>query len=143
MKSNEFLQMYAKILASYNKAVTKTCQEYGLNHTCFDILIFLNNNPQYDTASQIETVRGIKKAMASVAVETLVSSGYLKRCPDETDRRIQHLKLTHKSKKVTAIGQELQDAFQDSLFSGLTAEEKNTYEQINKKIMLALQAMEG
>jgi len=143
MTSNEFLQMYARILASYYNAAAKTCQEYGLNHTCFDILVFLDNNPQYDTARQIESVRGIKKAMEAIAIDKLAQSGYLLRREDESDRRVKHLKLTEKSRRITGIGRELQDAFQKHLVADLTAEELSYYEKISRKMLLALNDMEG
>jgi MarR family transcriptional regulator for hemolysin len=140
MKSFEYLQIYARILASYNQTVTKTCQEYGLNHTCFDILIFLNNNPQYDTAWQIEEKRGIKKAMTSVAVEQLSRAGYLERVADTADRRIQHLKLTAKSHEITEIRSRMQDTFHQQLCADLTPQELDCYEKINEKLLHSLQS---
>ena len=44
----------------------------------FDILLFLANNPEYKTASDIVGYRGIKANLISVNVDKLVHDRYLK-----------------------------------------------------------------
>lgn len=143
MKTHEFLEMYAKILATYSNAVSRTCQKYGINKTSFDILIFLKNNPKDNTARSIEEKRGIKKSIASVTIEKLCQLGYLNKYSDEVDRRIQHLELTEKSIEITTIGQQLQSAFQERLFSGLSQEEKDIYLKVSEKLLVSLNDMKG
>lgn len=71
-------------------------QKYGINQTCFDILLFFANNPKHNTARDICEVRGIKSGIASVSVEILIENGFLVRKDDESDRRRRRLILTEK-----------------------------------------------
>ena len=49
-----------------------------LGKVAFDILLFLANNPEYKTASDIVEYRGIKANLVSVNVDKLVHDRYLK-----------------------------------------------------------------
>lgn len=143
MKLHELLGLYAKILNAYGNAVSKIYREYGINQTCSDVLIFLKNNPEHDTASSIVEIRGLKKGMVSVAIEQLFQSDLLVRIPDESDRRVQHLKLTEKSLKLAAIGQQLQNDFQNQLFSKISSDEQKCLENLSEKMLLSLSEMKG
>jgi len=143
MKANEFLGIYVKMLSAYSDAVTKACRKYGVNRTCFDILIFLKNNPEDNTARDIVEKRGIKKSMASVAVEQLCMMDYVTRYQDQADRRIQHLKLTRKSESITCMGLKLQAAFEKRVLNGMNAEERKTYLSATEKLLAALKSMKA
>ena len=73
------------------------CRQYGMNQTCFDVLMFCANNPDRNTARDVCEVRGIKSGMASVAVETLEKSGLLERREDPEDRRKHRLMPTERA----------------------------------------------
>ena len=55
------------------------CQKLHLPQTAFDILMFLANNPGYQTASDVVEVRKLKANLVSVNVDRLVQEGYLVR----------------------------------------------------------------
>ncbi len=55
------------------------CRQLELPQTAFDILMFLGNNPDYKTASEIVEIRHIKANLVSVNVDRLVREGYLTR----------------------------------------------------------------
>lgn len=64
----------------YNSSKLKHFTD-GLNllgKVAFDILLFLANNPEYKTASDIVEYRGIKANLVSVNVDKLVHDRYLK-----------------------------------------------------------------
>ena len=73
-----------------------SARELKLPQTAFDILMFLANNPDYKTASDIVEVRKIKANLVSVNVEKLVRDGYLERKAVEGDRRKVELICTKK-----------------------------------------------
>ena len=52
-----------------------------------DILLFLHNNPGYDTARDICTYRQLKPALVSLYIENLVQLGFLAREGVPEDRR--------------------------------------------------------
>ena len=61
--------------------------EYGLNQLEIDILLFLHNNPDCNTASDIVELRGLAKSNVSTAIERLRREGYLRVMPDRGNRR--------------------------------------------------------
>lgn len=78
----------------------------GLNlfgKVAFDILLFLVNNPEYKTASDIVEYRGIKANLISVNVDKLVRDRYLKKKNVKSDRRKTMLICTDKAQECYSI----------------------------------------
>ena len=57
---NPSLEFSQKFVVGYNAACKPLCQELKLPQTALDILLFLVNNPEYKTASDIVEVRKLK-----------------------------------------------------------------------------------
>ena len=53
---NPSLEFSQKFVVGYNAACKSLCQELKLPQTALDILLFLVNNPEYKTASDIVEV---------------------------------------------------------------------------------------
>ncbi len=68
-------------------------QRYGLSQLEIDVLLFLYNNPAYNTARDICAMRGFAKSNVSNAVELLREEGYLCCQPDPANRKLQRLLL--------------------------------------------------
>ena len=68
-----------KTSAAYAALCKPLCQKLHLPQTAFDILMFLANNPGYQTASDVVEVRKLKANLVSVNVDRLVQEGYLVR----------------------------------------------------------------
>ena len=83
---NPSLEFSQKFVVGYNAACKPLCQELKLPQTALDILLFLVNNPEYKTASDIVEVRKLKANLVSVNVDRLVQEGYLVRKPVKGDR---------------------------------------------------------
>ena len=66
-----------KTSAAYAALCKPLCQKLHLPQTAFDILMFLANNPGYQTASDVVEVRKLKANLVSVNVDRLVQEGYL------------------------------------------------------------------
>ena len=71
-----YVQHYKKYHAARFEAASV---QYGLNQLEIDILLFLHNNPGYDTARDICTYRQLKPALVSLYIENLVQLGFLAR----------------------------------------------------------------
>ncbi|MFR7900113.1 MAG: MarR family winged helix-turn-helix transcriptional regulator [Ruminococcus sp.] len=95
-------------MKAYETFFEPVCKKFQLNQTSFDVLMFLANNPKYNTARDICEIRGIRTGIASVAVDFLVSNGYLLRQPDDIDRRIWRLLITEKSAPIIQEGRAVQ-----------------------------------
>lgn len=127
-----------KMSRAYNAKCKPLCQELKLPQTAFDILMFLANNPNYKTASEIVEIRKIKANLVSVNVDKLVQEGYLERKAVQGDRRKSNLICTDKAQPVIKRGQALQASFFEQLFEGASEEAKEAFsevlEQISKKL---------
>ena len=99
-------------------------QKVKITTNSFDILMFLGNNLQYQTARDIVKVRNIKANLVSINVDKLIKEGYLKREAIEGDRRKTKLVCTTKAQPVIREGQQLQQEFVDHLFDNITQKEK-------------------
>ena len=142
MSPSEFLTISRKFLHVYESYCAPICEKYRLKQSELDILLFIGNNPEFNTARDVCEIRKIKKGIASVMIENLVERGYLIREADPKDRRIQRLVLTEQCDPVLADGRCRQKDFFDAVHSGLTAEELQLYQQLSDKILQQIIRME-
>lgn len=116
-----------KIALAYSAVCKPLCRQLELPQTAFDILMFLGNNPDYKTASEIVEIRHIKANLVSVNVDRLVREGYLTRHGVEGDRRKTELLCTEKAQPIIARGRQLQNAFSERLFAGMDEEARRAF----------------
>ncbi|MGN1205113.1 MAG: MarR family winged helix-turn-helix transcriptional regulator [Lachnospiraceae bacterium] len=116
-----------KLVQAYDTQCKPLCQELKLPKTAFDILMFLGNNPEYKTATDIVEVRGIKANLVSINVEKLVKEGLLVREADPNDRRKVRLSCTKKALPIIEKGRKMQEAFQQALFAHTDEETMQTF----------------
>lgn len=121
------VQMHEHVRAfeeAYAAMLKPLCAELGMSQTALDILLFLANNPGYDTARDICIYRHMKPGIVSFHIDRLVGEGYLARKSDEKDRRVMHLTVTAAAAPVVVRGQELQAALGARLTAGLGDEDR-------------------
>ena len=114
---NMSMEFSRKLALAYTAICKPLCQTLKLPQTAFDILLFLANNPAYQTAANIVEVRKIKANLVSVNVDKLVRDGYLTREPMPGDRRKTRLLCTEKAQPIILQGRQLQSAFLQRLFA--------------------------
>ena len=114
---NMSMEFSRKLALAYTAVCKPLCQTLKLPQTAFDILLFLANNPAYQTSVDIVEVRKIKANLVSVNVDKLVRDGYLTREPMPGDRRKTRLLCTEKAQPVIMQGRQLQSAFLQRLFA--------------------------
>ena len=112
---NPNMEFAIKTAQAYNAVCKPLCQELKLPQTAFDILMFLANNPDRRTASDIVEVRKLKANLVSVNVDRLVQEGYLRREAVAGDRRKTLLIGTEKARSVVERGREVQNRFLERL----------------------------
>ena len=98
------------------------------------VLLFLANNPGYDTARDIAELRGLAKSQVSQAVELLVSRDLLRRVADGADRRVVHLEITEAGAALAARCQAIQAACGRRLLESLTPEESDQFSRLLAKV---------
>ena len=86
-----------KMTQAYHIMLTPLCKETGLPPLAMDILLFLANNPEHNTAKDICRMRGHKSGIVSVHVERLVNDGLLERQEMPGDRRQTRLVCTEQA----------------------------------------------
>lgn len=134
MAIKSFFALMRNAYAVYDKYCQAVTRQWGINSTSFQILMFLANNPDNNTARDVCIHRGLKTGIVSVSVEHLVSKGLVERRVDPVDRRIQRLYLTELADELVNSGNEIQNHFYNTLRQGLTEEEFDTYYELTKKI---------
>ncbi|WP_028043237.1 MarR family transcriptional regulator [Candidatus Stoquefichus massiliensis] len=123
----ELLNMIQSMKKLYDHLCLGVTKKYQISRNELDILLFLHNNPQFDSAKDIVEKRGLVKSHASMGIEKLVKSHYLETIQDNKDRRKYHLYLLPPSKDIVEDGLQVQKQFYDILFKGFTVEEKKMY----------------
>lgn len=114
------------LLDAYAGIMRPLSAELNMAQTAVDILMFLANNPGYDTAKDICTMRHLKPGIVSFHVEKLVQEGYLERQNVPGDRRKCRLVCTEKSASIIEKGRALQAKFMRKMTKGLEKEQIDT-----------------
>lgn len=130
----QLLQLSRQYGRFYHRQFIPLLEETGLSMREVHVLLFLANNPEYDTARDVSEFRSLSKSQVSQAVDFLVAEGFLLRTPDLTDRRVIHLSLTEDALPLTKQAQALQAECGRQLLSGISAEQE-------KQLQLILEIM--
>lgn len=93
-RPTDFMTNTRRIIKLYESMLRTICEQYQLTLIEATILSFLYNNPGIDTAADIAELRMLSKGNVSLAVESLIQKGLLKREQDGADRRRIHLHPT-------------------------------------------------
>ena len=72
MQQKVSIEFAHNLFQSYRIRCNSFCHEMQIPPTAFDILMFLANNPAYNTAKDIVELRGVKANLVSVNVDRLV-----------------------------------------------------------------------
>lgn len=107
---------------------------YGLNQLEIDILLFLHNNPELCTASDICRYRALAKSNVSTAVERLRSRGVLTVSPAPGNRRQRLLGFTDEGCTMAAALVEIQRRSIEPLFAGFTLEEQQALQDYLRRM---------
>ena len=128
------LTMSSKIKPFYERLCASTCEAYGITQAMFDVLMFVVNNPEHNTARDITTYRGITSGMVSISVEKLIQIGFLERNQKTDDRRIQFLTPTEKASGLVEMGKSIQKQFIEVLNQGISSSDREKANEIIRTI---------
>ena len=118
----------------YEKSVMPVCKTYGLTYMEFTVLMFLQNNPKYDTAAQLGKIRRLSKSHVSVSVKGLQEKGLVNGVYYPGNQKTLHLQLTKKAEPVVEAGLAAQKEFGASLVRGFTPEEVAQLQYLTDKL---------
>ena len=115
-----YVQHYKKYHAARFEAASV---QYGLNQLEIDILLFLHNNPDCRTASDICRYRGLAKSNVSAAVS-----------PAPDNRRQRLLGFAPDALPMVAVLADIQRCSLEPLFAGFTAQEQQTLQDYLRRM---------
>ena len=134
MIKTNFIVMSHYALSAYTKICRPVCQQYDISQTSLDILVFLADHNELNTAKDICMNTGIKKNLVSMNVEKLVAGDFIRRESDPSDRRVVHLIVTEKASPVIEKGREIKKYFKEAFIKDIDEEDYKIYRKCIEKI---------
>ncbi len=111
------------------ECIAPVCKEYHLTGTQVTVLLFLYNNPERNTATDIIKYSRMAKANISKAVEHLIRRDLLMRTRDAQDRRVVHLCLTTNAACIMPDLIGAAEQYLRGVFADFTPEELHTFSE--------------
>ena len=128
------------IKALYSKCVEGVCVKHNITRMELDILLFLANNPCFDTASDIIEIRYLSKSQVSSSIKLLEQCGYLRKEYLESNRKTAHLRICKEAMEIIHDGQAAQEEFISIMLDGFSQQEIDSMKQYNDKILRNINA---
>lgn len=130
----KFWLMINRIVKLYEKMLKKVCDQYALTLIETEIISFIKNNPDLDTAADIVEMRMLSKGAVSKAVESLIGRCLLGRMQDKADRRKMHLSLTKKAEPIIRSIDKVHGELWEIMFDGFSEEERRLYGKYRNRL---------
>lgn len=129
-----FWDKHKTITTCYELLSSKVCDEYGLTQMQYDILMFLYNNPQHNTAADIVKIRKSTKSHVSTSLKGLEDRELIKRLQSAENKKHIEIVLLENAMPIIEDGIKAQKDFASNVLSGLTNEEKRICMSVFDKI---------
>ena len=124
-----------KTITSYYELLSgKVCDKYELTQMEYDILMFLHNNPQNNTAAEIVKIRKSTNSHVSTSLKNLENKKLIERKQSEENKKHVEIFLLDKAELIVEEGINAQKQFAQNVLSGLTEEEKDMCIRVFDKI---------
>ncbi|MGN1168182.1 MAG: MarR family winged helix-turn-helix transcriptional regulator [Lachnospiraceae bacterium] len=135
---SQFWTCQSHIKSLYSDCVEPVLKKYKLTRMELDVLMFLSNNPQFDTATDIIENRRLTKSHVSLAVDSIVKRGFLHKTHALGNRKTIHLSVLDCALPIVHDGKEAQKKFGSILFYNFSSEDRKQinrlFEQINTNL---------
>lgn len=129
-----FWDQHKTITSCYEMLTRKVCEKYQLTQMEYDILIFLHNNPQHNTAAEIVKIRKSTKSHVSSSLKNLENRGLVERIQSADNKKHIEIVLLEKAVPIIEDGIKVQKEFAKTLLQGLSEEEKSICVEVFNKI---------
>ena len=129
-----FWDKHKTITSCYEILAKDVCDRYQLTQMEYDILMFLHDNPQHNTAADIVKVRKSTKSHVSTSLKRLESRGLIKRIQSISNKKHIEIVVVSEAEQIIDAGIEVQKQFAKNVLSGLTEEEKHICISVFNKI---------
>lgn len=132
---NAFLVSFTKAKKTYKKFISPTLNDLGLTHNEFEILVFLQENLEYNTAKDIVEFSGLSKGLISRSIESLLKKDMITIKKDENDKRVFRLYISKSAEETISILNKISNEFCRLLLKGLQDEELIAFDSILNKMI--------
>ncbi len=129
-----FLRRGCSLLDS---SVGEIADKWQLSASELQILLFLDQMPQLDTARDAAQYCGMSKASVSGNVLKLATRGLLTVDVDLKDRRFQHLALTDRAEPILWDARTTLQKFENQVLENLSGEEQTVFMSLLAKLSTA------
>ena len=129
-----FWDKHKTITTYYELLSGEVCDRYGLTQMEYDILMFLHNNPQYNTAAEIGKIRKSTKSHVSTSLKNLESKGLVERIQSKDNKKRIEIALLDQAEIIIEAGMNTQKEFAHNVLRGLTEEETRLCIRVFDKI---------
>lgn len=118
----------------YEKKYEGIMKKYGLRKIEIEILNFISNWGDHDTARDIANYQYISKAHISNSIDDLTHKKHITVIEDRQDRRYTHLRLTETAQPIINEIETIRNEIFEIVFNDVTEDEEKVLLQISKKI---------
>ena len=119
-----FCDEHRGITRYYEILKSSVCEKYQLRQMEYDILMFLYNNPQHNTAADIVRYRKSTKSHVSTSLKALENKGLIERIQSARNKKHIEIVILNKAESIIEDGMKAQKEFAKNALDGLTEEEK-------------------
>ena len=129
-----FWDKHKTITTYYELLSGEVCDRYELTQMEYDILMFLHNNPQLNTAAEIVKIRKSTKSHVSTSLKKLENKELVERKQSEDNKKHIEIVLLDRAALIVEAGLNAQKQFAQDVLSGLTEEERHMCIKVFDKI---------
>ena len=134
MTITEGLLLVRQIQKLYYTSLSPVCLDHALTPVELDILLFLSNNPDCNTARDIVELRGLAKSYVSQTVNLLMDKKLLEAREDPQDRRIFHLYITADAQPLLQQAKQVQNLFFSTLTDGIDPRDREAVHRVLRTV---------
>ena len=129
-----FWDEHKTITRYYEMKMSGVCEKHNLRQLEYDILMFIYNNPEYNTAADIVRIRKSTKSHVSISLKVLEDRGFIERRVDKDNKKHVTIHLLQLANEVIEDGIWAQKEFAQDMFEGLSEEEIKVFMNVFQKV---------
>lgn len=129
-----FWDQHKTITRYYEWLMSSVCEKYQIRQMEYDILMFLYNNPQFNTAADIVKVRKSTKSHVSTSLKVLEDRGLIVKKTAADNKKHIEIFLSASANEIVQDGAKAQKQFASRMLCGLSETEITQCKQAFQKI---------
>jgi len=138
-KANAFIQINEIVsgkIEQHKKAVLSDAEFSGLT---LNLLMYIEAVYGLENPSLVDVAKSlhVSSASASIAVQKLIDTGFVKKKQSDSDKRVFHIEVTQKGEDLIRAQKVAMNAFWGGFMSTLSPDEQSILEDLLEKIYIS------